>query len=389
MTHFHYASTTDADMRYLAGKRIADPFFYIETDKTKEVILNNLEIGAFREQGSAEVTALPLEPFLADARSIKGNEPLSHALALLVLKKYGLTKTPVTVSKHFPLDMADYLRAHGATLAVADPFLPERALKTKHEVASIRESVKRTGAAFMRIEEILFAGEIADDEILYEGVPLTSEFLKREVERVFVDVGMENSEGIIISSGKQAAMPHHEGSGVICPHTTIVCDIFPRSKETGLPERLPERSSQAGRSQSGYFADVTRTYIKGASSPELEKMYAAVKDAQDAAFAVLRSGVRAEAVYDAAAKSITDAGFHAGGAVGFIHGLGHGVGLEVHEAPRVGAHSTDILHAGNVITVEPGLYYPALGGVRLEDTVLITETGYENLTDYPREFLIV
>ncbi len=321
--------------------------------------------------------AVPLGSLVDEARAMEGDASIINKVALLLFQKYQLLDVPVAVSKWFPLDMADYLRARGAKLEVCELFLPERIKKSRAEVEHIRESLRWTCAAFERIENILHESKIKEDSLVFRGEILTSEVLKREVERILFDCDMEDAEGMIISSGYQAAMPHHEGAGPIRPRTSIVCDIFPRNRT------------------SGYFADMTRTYVKGAPPERLSKMYDAVAKAQDAAFKVIKAGVRASDAHAAAEKVIQEAGFDVGpfGQTqgrdqGFIHGLGHGLGLDVHEAPSVGPHSRTILGAGTVITVEPGLYYPEWGGVRLEDVVVVTEQGCENLTNYSRKLEI-
>ncbi|TSA46000.1 aminopeptidase P family protein, partial [bacterium] len=156
------------------------------------------------------------------------------------------------------------------------------------------------------------------------------------------------------------------GSGRVLPHQPIVCDIFPRHRK------------------SGYFADMTRTYAKGKPSPEIEKMYQAVWKVQNEIFKKIRSGVSASELHRKAALIFAKLGYGAG----FIHGLGHGVGLDIHEKPSLKPGSVDILEAGNIITVEPGLYYPKVGGVRLEDMILVTKTGCKNLTNYPKRMTI-
>lgn len=366
MARLHYASTKDADMRYLVGATVADPFFFVENDDGRFAFLNALEIDAFREHGKKDVTAVPLEPLQKEARDAGAG--LRRALAELIVARYALSGKDIHVSSHFPLDLADSLRATGERLIVAKAFAPERAVKTTEEVAAIRESCARTARAFLRVEEILRESAIDGDALVWKDEPLTSERLKREVGKILFDADMENADGVIISSGAHAAMPHHAGRGLIRPHASIVCDIFPRSLATG------------------YFADLTRTYVKGKPSEKLARMHQAVKDAQEAGFAMIRAGVPVTKPYTAAARVIRDAGFDVG-EKGFLHGLGHGLGLEVHEAPRMGAHADGVLSAGNVVTVEPGLYY-ADGGVRIEDVVLVTERGYEKLSEHPREFVI-
>lgn len=369
MAKAHYASTGNSDMFYAVGARIADPFFLIEKDGERTIFLNALEIGAFKEKNRGGLEVKPLEPLQNKARAIPGDGNGLQKLAYAIFEECGLLKTPIEVSRRFPLDVADYLRSRGVGLNVAAPFMPERAKKSSQEIAHIRTALGVTCDAFKLIEKILSDSKIAGDSLLYNGEVLTSEFLKREVDAFFYENQMEDTEGMIISSGKQASMPHHKGSGPIFPHQTIVCDLFPRHRE------------------SGYFADMTRTYAKGSPSPQVSEMYDAVKKAQDKAFELIRPGAKAKDIHNAAAQVIKDAGFDVG-EKGFIHSLGHGLGLDLHERPNIGANSDDTLEAGNVITIEPGLYYAELGGVRLEDVVAVTGGGFENLMNYPRDFVI-
>lgn len=363
MTKMHYAGGNDPDMFYRVRKDISDPFFLVIDGGAARVFLNVLELGAFREQ-AGNIEAVPLEPFVAEARRDGG--AAAGAVALAILRRYRLAEQPIEVAASFPLDVADYLRARGVTLVVKKPFVPERARKSPSEAESIRESLRRTGTAFKLIEDVLRAAVVSGDTLVYEGAVLTSESLREKAELALFKEGLESSEGLIISSGPDTALPHHKGSGPVKAHTPIVCDLFPRDRTTR------------------YFADMTRTYVKGAPSERLEKMYAAVARAQDAAIELIRPGAKAKDVHNAAAKVLEEAGFSGG----FIHGLGHGLGLEIHEAPRLGPASTDILEEENVVTVEPGLYFKEEGGVRLEDVVLVTKDGCENLTDYGRTLVV-
>lgn len=369
MPKVHFADTNDRDMFYFVHEHIADPFFFVETERGRFVLLNVLEINAFKEKQKGDIEAVPIEPLISEARALSKDGTTSEKFAFLVFKKYALLGRPVQVSKHFPLDIADYLRAQGAQLTVTDLFLSERLKKTTREIEYIKESVRITCKAFERIENILRASVIKGPHLIFREKILTSEYLKEEVELLLFKQGMENPDGLIISSGVQASMPHHTGSGPIFANQSIVCDIFPRNRENG------------------YFADVSRSFVKGPPSEKVAKMYDAVRDAQDAAYAVVGSGIAAKAVHEAAAKIIRERGFDVG-EKGFIHGLGHGVGLDVHEAPHLSATSQDTLEPGMVITIEPGLYYPEHGGVRLEDMIVITDKGYQNLTKYPRTFVI-
>ncbi len=310
-----------------------------------------------------------LNPLIDEAEKNGDAVSMASRLALHIITLYGLVTVPIEVPTYFPLDMADYLREKKVTLTVQRSWYPERAIKKPEEVDALRTSLKKTFSAFTKIEELLRSATIDGACLSYQGVPLTSEFLKQEVERVLFEERMHNAEGLIIASGSQGAIPHHPGAGNIESNRPIVCDIFPVSRD------------------SGYFADMTRTYLVGVPDPYLLTMYDAVREAQEAAFALLRPGVRASEVHTACCDVFLKRGFTVGD-TGFTHGTGHGLGLEVHESPVVNRRSKAVLVPGNVITIEPGLYYPAYGGVRIEDVVVITENGFENLTPYPKVLVI-
>jgi Xaa-Pro aminopeptidase len=173
----------------------------------------------------------------------------------------------------------------------------------------------------------------------------------------------------IVSCGDGACDPHNEGQGPLYAGQTIILDVFPQDMA------------------SRYFADITRTVVKGRASNEVRALYDAVLAGQERAFELLRAGVDGASVH-AEVQAVFDARGYRAGEVngrmqGFFHGTGHGLGLEIHELPRVAKLPT-VLQTGNVVTVEPGLYYPGLGGVRIEDVAVITDTGYTNLTTFPK-----
>jgi len=222
--------------------------------------------------------------------------------------------------------------------------------------------------------QIIRASKIgANDDLYYRGATLTSEFLRQQIETKLLELDCL-ARDTIISSGDQATRPHELGSGLLKAHQAIIIDVFPQS------------------SKNRYFADMTRTVVKGKASDALTRMYQAVLAAQEIAFQSLRAGVKGHDVHQQIQDMFTREGFETGeqnGAMqGFFHGTGHGLGLEIHEPPRVGK-TEHVLQAGNVVTVEPGLYYLGIGGVRLEDMVVITETGCLNLTTYPKELEVV
>jgi Xaa-Pro aminopeptidase len=174
----------------------------------------------------------------------------------------------------------------------------------------------------------------------------------------------------IVAGGRQACDPHERGHGPLRAHEPIVIDIFPRSQKTG------------------YFGDITRTVVRGHASDAVRKLYDTVLEGQKIAFEKIHVKVKTVDVHKAVQKFFVQQGYKTGRCngrmEGFFHGTGHGLGLEIHEAPRVNASSTEILRPGHVITVEPGLYYPGIGGVRLEDVALVTANGAKNLTRFEK-----
>lgn len=370
MAKLMYANTKNSDMLYCVKVEIPDPFFYIQIQNKEYVFLDHREYGVFAEHNhNPNIELVLLNPLLEEAAMMPDNTSVVNKLAFLLLQKYNLLAEKIEVPTAFPLDMADFLRSKGIRLTPVSSLYPKRLCKTKEEAENIREALRRTCKAYEKIEEILRASSIENDTVLYQGQILTSEYLKASVEQVLLEQDMLNVEGIIISCGPHAAIPHHRGSGPIRPHQTIVCDIFPRHRE------------------SGYFADMTRTYVKGNPSDEIKKLYEAVLEAQTQGIQKVKPAVKMADVHQTCVDTFLNLGYHSGDK-GFIHGTGHGLGLDIHELPYVKAGNETLFEVGHVVTVEPGLYYPEIGGVRIEDVVWVTEDGCENLTDYHKDYII-
>ncbi len=361
-----YDSTHNKDMFYAVGVHIPDPFFYLETHEEKYIFLDKREIDAFKEKRSSDVKVAPLEPLLREAETMQEDASKAERLAFLIMEKCNPGKEEIKVPSYFPVSLADFLRKKGFSLVPISSFFPDRAKKNEKEVEKIRESFRKTLLAFRKIEEILENSQIEGEKIIFEEKPLTSEKLKEEAEKVLFFEDMENPEGMVISSGKHSAFPHHPGNGEIKPGKTIVCDIFPKSREHG------------------YFADMTRTYVKGEPSEEVRETYDLVLKAQERALEVTRPGITGEEVHEEVCKVFRESGQEKG----FVHGTGHGLGLEVHEDPYLKPGAKKNLEPGNVFSVEPGLYYPEKRGIRIEDVVCVTRDGIENLTDHHKKFVI-
>ena len=237
-------------------------------------------------------------------------------------------------------------------------------VKTQNEIDAITHSLEVTKGAFNIVEAILQTATVSDAHLVYQGDTLTSEYLHEQVAAYFAAHNFLTPKGSIIASGTDTAEPHHAGSGPIRPGTPIVVDLYPQD------------------TKSGYYGDITRTYVKGEPSVELVKMYAAVAAAHAESMALVRGGVVAGTLHHHACEVLLAAGYHVSKEHGFVHSLGHGLGQEVHELPKINTDSETVLEPGMVITIEPGLYYKNIGGIRIEDTITVTETGFQNLTNH-------
>ncbi len=352
-----------ADLRHATGFSAPDPIVLLIHRRRLHLVVPELEVGRARRRLPQARVWTPQELDLEGvARRRRG------AWALALLRRLALQTARVPAS--FPLADGRLLAEAGITLDVAqtDSLRPERQVKTAVEIACIRQS-QRAAAAGMRAARALIAQSAVDAQgfLRSEGRRLTSERVRAAVRAVVLAHGCLDS-GTIVAGGAQAADPHEEGAGPLRAGEFIVVDLFPRHLEHG------------------YWGDLTRTFVRGAPTARQRAMYAAVRSAQREALALIRHGARAADVHRRAAQVLEAAGFandiRKGLPQGFIHSTGHGVGLEIHEAPSL-SPSGGVLREGMVVTVEPGLYYTDLGGVRIEDTVVVTHKGFEHLVRFP------
>jgi Xaa-Pro aminopeptidase len=369
MNKLSFASSKERDIFYAVGMEIPDPFFLLEKDGQKYVFLDKREIGVFEKNNEDKIIeAKALEPFLEKAQKEKNTESATSKMAELIIKEFNI-QGEIYIPDYFPIEMYEYLKKKDYNLKLLKPFFPERRRKITKEVELIERAIKKTHKAFERIEIILKESEIEKDRIYFKKEVLTSEILKKEAEKELIEQNMIDLEGMIVSSGEQGSRPHDRGSGEIKPHAPIIVDIFPKDRG------------------SGYFADMTRTYLKGKPSEEVVKMYESVKKAQENAIKKIAPGEEAFEIYKSCFEVFEKNGFKTE-EEGFVTGLGHGLGVDVHELPFVNSSSEAVLEEGDVITVEPGLYYSNLGGIRIEDVVVVAENGCRNLTNYPKNLVI-
>ncbi len=341
------------DLEYVTRFRATDPVVALVRGAQRYLVVPELELGrATRAAHRCHVlTPAQLGVPLGQQRLIR-----EWALALLRSERV----TTVTVGPTFPLEVARGLERARVRLLVHDTLFPARAVKTEREIGLLRQS-QRAAVGAMRavIGAIRESRPRRDRTLIWRGKPLTSERMHLEIRRVLLDANC-SAPMTIVAGGRQGADPHEAGHGPLRANEPIVIDIFP--KHNGH----------------GYWGDITRTVVKGVPTPRLRGMYRAVRKAQEEALRMVRPGASSAGIHRRVVECFSEHGFESGEAdgamYGFFHGTGHGVGLDIHEAPNVGRARTR-LRAGHVITIEPGLYYPEIGGVRIEDTVVVTKGG--------------
>ncbi len=357
-----------------------DPIIALEQDGEVVIVANSLEVGRARKESRAR-EVFNIDDFGGKELSAKDitREELDAEITKRFLDSRGLRR--VSVAPYFPLGMAERLQRLGIEIEIDRELSERRRAKRPDEIAALEVTQRATEDAWVKGVDALKRATVRKDGTLeLDGEPFTAERLRAIVESRLLELGCV-SEGAIIAPGKQAADPHMIGSGPLRAGEAIVMDIFPQHKTTR------------------YFADMTRTVSKGEPPAEIAKMYEITKRAQDAGIRALRPGITGREVHELVEDIIWEAGYdtlrpgqqrekNGGPPRGFIHGTGHGVGLEIHEPPNVGRSGSSPLAPGDVVTVEPGIYLPELGGVRLEDMLVITESGSRNLTRAPRQLVV-
>jgi Xaa-Pro aminopeptidase len=357
------------EMRHEVPIPIPDPFLYLERDGERHAVLTSFEVPRVRPLG---INAHPMEEFGYDDLLAQGLPRHEVLMQTTVKGVESLGLSDAVVPHDFPVELADRLRANGVELTPDKEFFSQRRrVKSPTELEGIRKAQRGTEAGMAAAREMLRAAKPGNGVLMLDGEPLTSERIKARIVEVFNEHGLV-SEEMIVAHGGQAASGHDMGSGPIAPGESVVVDLFPRDRETGC------------------YADMTRTFVVGDVPNELAEYHRLVHEALMRSIEAVKAGEEGRKVYKLVCDVFHEAGYPTQlskrpGEVlssGFFHGLGHGVGLEVHEAPWLSRDPSRLV-AGDVVTLEPGLYREGWGGVRLEDLVLVTEDGAENLTDFP------
>ena len=360
------ASETDADMLYATGFFAPDPFLFVQKRGRRLVVMSDLEQDRAKKQ--ARVHRVLSWSRIARELEARGRTASVAEVAACVLRRLGARA--VDVPRSFPIGLAEDLRELRLGVnVVPDPFWPERAVKRPDEVRAITEALRAAEAGLQAGLEALRACRIGGDGYLRrDGRRFTAEDLRAAVNtRIMAERAVPAHT--ICAPGDQAVDPHEEGHGPIRAHTPVVMDIFPRSERTG------------------YFGDLTRTVVRGRASERLKEVYALVKEGVRLGHRRVKDGADGTAIHREIHALFESRGYRTGprdGRMqGFFHGTGHGLGLQIHEPPSISPRPST-LRAGHVVTVEPGLYYLGLGGVRIEDVALVTRTGSRNLTRVPK-----
>ena len=362
----HADSETDSNLLYATRMVVPDPVVWFKKGKKSWLVVGALELGRARATATVDhVIDQGAERAKLVKKRVKSPKPLEVIAAILKGRGIRALRVPMNL----PVHTADTLRKLGFRVRVADgQFFPERAVKSKTEVAAIRRAQEATERAVHEAISVLRESRPRNGYLVRNGERITSELLKQVVDVALMRDGCV-AKHTIIASGDQVVDPHCTGSGPIRPDTSIVFDVFPRH------------------AASGYYADMSRTVVRGKASKELKELHALVQAGQQYAFDRVKAGVNGRTIHEGIQKLFDDAGWKTGpkdGKMqGFFHGTGHSLGLDIHEPPGIGARD-ETLPEGAVVTVEPGLYYPGIGGVRLEDMVLVKKRGCENLTKFEK-----
>ena len=362
-------SDTDADMLYATRIFIGDPFIFLQQKGKRILVLSDLEIDRAKKNAKADEFVM----FNQLEREVQGKAkkapPYEKVLAHFLTKR-GVKRA--LVPANFPLGFANEIKRNGIALETSNGlFWPAREKKTAEEIRLLERALRMTETGMKRGMEILKASKPGTGKKLkWSGKTLTSEILRAEIDSAILRAGGVPTN-TIVAGGDQACDPHERGFGPLRADGLIILDIFPRDGKTG------------------YWGDMTRTVVRGRASEQQRKLWEAVKAGQTLALKRIKAGVDGMSIHQAITELFERRGFPTevrnGRRVGFFHGTGHGLGLEIHEYPRL---QKVVLKAGQCLTVEPGLYYPGIGGARIEDVVIVEKTGCRILSRFPKQLEI-
>ncbi len=356
-----------ADLLWFGKFNAPDPVLAIRVAGKKIAALTPLEYSRGVKTSGYDIV-LPMETLEAEAKAKYGDTGNPVVLMVrLLAERYGAKS--FLVAEDFSAGIAfDLVKAGIEILPGSLCIVPERLIKTDAEVEFVREGNACSAAGIKAAESVLHEATIGKGGLLkWKGKSLTSEVLRAEIVKACIDAGgMAN--GTIVAGGDQAVDCHERGHGPLYANQFIIVDVFPRINSTL------------------YCGDMTRTFLKGKATSEQKKQYAAVKAAHKRGLDAVRGGRHGSEIHAEVVQSFEQNGYKSGrdgtGYFGFYHGTGHGLGLEIHEPVRMRGWGSHPIKSGMIMTVEPGLYYLGKGGVRIEDVVLVTDTGCKMISKY-------
>ncbi len=366
-------SEHNADMYYATGFLAYDSFIYYNS-KNEKLLVSDMELGRARKESRIN-DVLPTSKY-SIMEKLRKYKDADAAYCEMITEFLGSEKVErISVPYNFPVQLADCLRKrYVEVIPIKSPFRDMREVKKQREVKAIEKAQRAGERALSEAITAIKNAKIKRGVLWHENAPLKTEDIRAIIEKSLISNGCEAAD-IIIACGKGSADPHWKGEGELLSDEPIVIDMVPRSKK--------ER----------YYSDMTRTVMRGAPSEELRDMYSAVKDSQAAAVKKIKAGVSGSDIHGIVCDLLEERGYETARGKssefteGFIHSTGHGVGLDIHEAPNLSENGKE-LKAGNIVTVEPGLYYRKTGGVRLEDVVVVTKSGCKNLTMFEKNLVL-
>ena len=357
-----YASSRDADMRYLTHFTTSDPFvFFKKPGERGVIIISQMETGRASREASAAVMTRTQAGFPDILK--KEKDPYRATAAMIA----GLVGKKILIPPNFPVALANALSEHCSLTVDTGTVMEMRSKKSRQEILVMKHVQKVTQKAMGLAVSLIRSASVKKGILHIDRQPLTAEYVKYSMHRLLLEHGC-SAVDTIVSCGEETAIPHMTGTGPLKSDEPIVIDLFPVEEK------------------SGYYADMTRTVVKGEPSTDILAMYDALRQAKQLGISRVKAGVLGSDVHQTVVDFFKDHGYESN-TRGFVHNLGHGVGLQVHELPTVGPAGKSLV-SGNVITIEPGLYFPGTGGVRLEDIGAVTAKGFDNFTVFPEDLVV-
>jgi Xaa-Pro aminopeptidase len=358
-----FASSDDPDMRYLTRFVTHDPVPVIKKPGEKPVMIIPVMEA---ERAERESVAQIITRQQAGYQEIIRDEKDPYRITASLIQR--IVPGPVIVSPRFPLGLARALeRNHQVIMDETAMISRMRAVKSIPEINLIATAQHAVEAAMERAVSLIRAAENRNGILFHDDHPLTSEQVKYTIHTTLLSQGCIGQD-TIVACGEETSMPHCTGTGPLRSNQPIVIDIFPKHEA------------------SGYHADMTRTVSYGEPSRAVMDLYEAVSGAQELGESLVRAGVQGADCYQGVRDFFDEQGYQTG-TDGFTHSLGHGIGLEVHELPSLSPIGEE-LQPGHVVTVEPGLYYRGVGGVRIENLGVVTDSGFNRMTEFSREMIL-